>query len=69
MASPTQWSLSKLWETVKDRETWRAVAQGITELDTTSQMNNKGTLRKKATHHWKGQDDTVLYKSSAVSLK
>ena len=27
-------SLSKLWEMVKDRETWRVAVQGITELDT-----------------------------------
>ena len=28
-------SLSRLWETVKDREAWRAVANGITESDMT----------------------------------
>ena len=27
--------LSKLWEIVKGRETWRAAAHGVTELDTT----------------------------------
>ena len=27
-------SLSKLWEMVKDRETWRAVVYGNTEPDT-----------------------------------
>ena len=27
--------LSKPWEMVKDREAWRAVVHGVTQLDTT----------------------------------
>ena len=33
-------SMTKLWETVKDREAWSAAVYGVTDLDTTKQMNN-----------------------------
>ena len=34
-------SLSKLQETVKDREVWHAAVHGITESETTYQLNQK----------------------------
>ena len=45
-------NLSKLQETVKDREAWRAVGHGITELDMTERLNNKYRLRMKKTIKW-----------------
>ena len=33
-------SLSKLWETVKDKEDWRAAVHGFSESDKALQVNN-----------------------------
>ena len=39
--------VSKLQETVKDRESWRAAIHGVSESDTTYRLNNGITLRIK----------------------
>ena len=37
-------NLSKLQEMMKGRETWHATVQGVTESDTTEQLNNNSLI-------------------------
>ena len=40
ITSAMDMNLGKLWETVKDREAWRAAVRGVTESDMTGQLSN-----------------------------
>ena len=50
MASPSRWTMSssKFHETLKDRGAWPAAVHGVTESDTTEQLNNNYSLMIKA---------------------
>ena len=43
-------SLSKLWETVENRGTWRAAVHGVTEIrhNLATEQHNKSTFMRKA---------------------
>ena len=44
-------NLSKLWETVKDEDTWPAAVYGVTKPDTIQRLNNKKPLTTKLANY------------------
>ena len=40
-------NLSKLWGIMKDREGWYAAFHGVSDLDTTEQLNNNNNNKKR----------------------
>ena len=67
-------SLSKVWETVKDREAWNVTVHGVTELDVTQRLNNSGKAGEfwvQWRHFCLGEDcvrEEFAYKSGTIIL-
>ena len=59
-------SLSKLWETVEDREAWHAAVRGVAELDTNDQLQHALERVGKLTAYGPRMDTVCFFKWSFI---
>ena len=61
-------SLSKLWETVKDREAWRAALHGVTTVRHDSATNNRTETLQEVSHRHQLSISLALHRAQGSPL-